>query len=57
MRKRRRTIAPERLLAYGVSEGWEPLCAFLEVPVPDLPFPRTNTTEEFRGERPQVFDT
>ena len=51
----RRTIAPERLLAYGVSEGWEPLCAFLEVPIPDTPFPRTNTSEEFRKNRPQIF--
>jgi hypothetical protein len=40
----RRTIAPERLLAYEVSQGWAPLCAFLEVPVPDTPFPRTITS-------------
>ncbi len=53
----RRTIAPERLLAYDVSQGWEPLCAFLGVPVPDAPFPRTNTTEAFRKARPSVFDT
>ncbi len=52
----RRTIAPERLLAYDVSQGWAPLCAFLGVPVPDAPFPRTNTTEEFREARPSVFD-
>ena len=52
----RRTIAPERLLAYDVSEGWAPLCAFLEVPVPDTAFPRTNTSAQFREERPQVFD-
>jgi hypothetical protein len=52
----RRSIAPERLLAFDVSEGWDPLCAFLEVPVPDIPFPRTNTSEEFRKDRPQVFD-
>ncbi len=52
----RRSIAPERLLAFDVSQGWEPLCAFLEVPVPDMPFPRTNTSEEFRKDRPQVFD-
>ena len=51
----RRTIAPERLLAIDVSQGWEPLCAFLEVPVPDVAFPRTNTGEEFREERPQIF--
>ena len=52
----RRTIAPERLLAYDVSQGWEPLCAFLEVPVPETPFPRTNTSEEFREKRPQIFE-
>lgn len=52
----RRTIAPERLLAYDVSEGWEPLCAFLDVPVPETSFPRTNTSEEFRGARPSIFD-
>jgi hypothetical protein len=43
-----RAIAPERLLTFDVAEGWEPLCAFLEVPVPDGPFPRTNSTEEFQ---------
>lgn len=43
-----RTIAPERLLTFDVAEGWEPLCAFLDVPVPDAPFPRTNSTAEFQ---------
>ncbi len=43
----RRTIVPERLLAYEVSQGWAPLCAFLEVPVPDEAFPFTNTTQQF----------
>jgi hypothetical protein len=43
----RRTIAPERLLEFEAAEGWEPLCAFLGVPVPDAPFPRTNSREEF----------
>ena len=53
----RRTIAPERLLAYDVAQGWGPLCAFLGVPVPDAAFPHTNTTAEFREARPSVFDT
>jgi hypothetical protein len=44
-------IAPERLLVYEVGQGWGPLCAFLGVPVPDAPFPRTNTTEEFVARR------
>lgn len=43
----RASIAPERLLVFDVTEGWEPLCAFLGVPVPDTPFPRTNSTEQF----------
>lgn len=42
-------FGPERLLVYEVSEGWEPLCAHLGVPVPDEPFPLSNTTEDFRA--------
>ena len=49
-------IPPGRLLVFDVAEGWEPLCRFLGVAVPDQPFPRVNSTEEFwpmvRGEKP-----
>jgi hypothetical protein len=48
-RRVRETIAPERLLIYEVAQGWEPLCAFLGVPVPDGPMPKVNTTEDFRA--------
>ena len=41
-------IAPERLLVYGASQGWAPLCEFLGVPAPDEPMPRVNTTDEFQ---------
>jgi hypothetical protein len=41
------TIPPERLLVFEAAHGWEPLCAFLGVPVPEEPFPRTNSREEF----------
>ena len=44
----RRTIAPDRLLVFNPAEGWEPLCDFLGLPVPDTPFPHVNSTEEFR---------
>jgi len=44
-----REFPPERLLVYEVKQGWEPLCKFLNVPVPDIPFPRANTTEEFQA--------
>lgn len=39
-------IAPERLLVYQVSEGWEPLCAFLNLPVPNTEFPHINSRDE-----------
>ncbi len=38
------TIDPARLLVFDVREGWAPLCRFLDVPVPDEPFPRLNDT-------------
>jgi hypothetical protein len=41
------TIPASQLLVYDVKEGWEPLCEFLDVPVPAEPFPRTNRREEF----------
>ena len=40
----RDTIDPGRLLLFDVREGWAPLCRFLEVPIPDEPFPRLNDT-------------
>jgi len=40
-------IAPERLLVYDVAAGWEPLCKFLNVPVPVATFPHTNTPDDF----------
>ena len=41
-------LAPEELLVYDVAEGWGPLCDFLGTPMPDEPFPNTNTTADFR---------
>ncbi|GAA2594577.1 sulfotransferase [Actinomadura fulvescens] len=38
----RTTIDAGRLLVFEVAQGWEPLCGFLGVPVPDEPFPRLN---------------
>ena len=40
-------VPKDRLLVFEVADGWEPLCAFLGVPVPDTPYPRENTREEF----------
>jgi Sulfotransferase domain len=41
------TVPPERLLVWEVADGWEPLCEFLELPVPDTPFPYLNDSKEF----------
>ncbi|KAI0513261.1 hypothetical protein F5B22DRAFT_611860 [Xylaria bambusicola] len=38
-----RSLVPrDQLLEMDLSDGWEPLCKFLGVPVPDEPFPRAN---------------
>ena len=44
-----RTIPPDRLLIYEPGQGWEPLCHFLDVPEPDTPYPKVNSTEEFQA--------
>jgi hypothetical protein len=41
------TVPAERLLVWSVSDGWEPLCEFLELPVPDTPFPYLNDSRVF----------
>ncbi|MFC4533890.1 sulfotransferase family protein [Sphaerisporangium dianthi] len=43
------TIPSDRLLVFEVSQGWEPLCGFLDVPVPAEPFPRVNDTADFQS--------
>jgi hypothetical protein len=39
-------LPPERLLVFSPKQGWKPLCSFLGVPVPDVPFPRVNSRDE-----------
>jgi len=41
------TIPSDQLLVFEAGDGWEPLCSFLGVPVPDGPYPRTNDRVEF----------
>lgn len=41
-------IPAERLLVFNVKEGWEPLCNFFGVDVPDTDFPRVNSRDETR---------
>ena len=41
------TVPAKRLLVYEASQGWEPLCQFLGVPVPGEAFPAQNSRAEF----------
>ncbi|MBK8958473.1 MAG: sulfotransferase family protein [Proteobacteria bacterium] len=47
-RKVRELAPPARLVEWQAGDGWAPLCKALGVPIPDLPFPHVNSTEEFR---------
>jgi hypothetical protein len=42
-------VPKERLLEWTAGDGWEPICERLGLPVPAEPFPKVNTTEEFRA--------
>ena len=44
----KRTVPTERLLVFSVKEGWEPLCNFLDVPIPEGPFPNTNDSAQMK---------
>ena len=41
----RQYVPADKLLIFQVKESWEPLCAFLNLPVPDRPFPHVNDRE------------
>jgi len=41
------TFKGDKLFVYNIGDGWDGLCRWLDVPIPDMPFPRTNNQEEF----------
>lgn len=45
--KVRDTIEADRLLVFTPTDGWDPLCRFLEVDVPAGDFPRSHARDEF----------
>ena len=47
-------VPKEKLLVFEVKDGWEPLCAFLNKPVPSTPFPRVNDTQEFIARKKRI---
>ena len=44
----RTRVPAENLLEFRIGDGWEPLCAFLGVPVPEAPFPFLNKRKSFQ---------
>jgi len=41
------TVDPDRLLVHKLGDGWEPLCKWLDLPVPNSDYPNGNTKAEF----------
>lgn len=41
------TIPPSQLLVFKVQDGWQPLCDFLDLPIPNTPFPNTHQRKKF----------
>lgn len=52
----KQSVPAHKLLVFDVKEGWEPLCAFLDVPVPDRPFPHLNDTTAFQERVTQIAE-
>lgn len=43
-----RVVPTDRLLVFRVRDGWEPLCRFLNKPIPQEPFPHVNDRGEMQ---------
>jgi hypothetical protein len=43
----RRDVPPQRLLEWRATDGWQPICGALGLPVLDLPFPWVNQRSEW----------
>jgi hypothetical protein len=46
-------VPAEKLLMFQAQDGWAPLCDFLGVPVPNTPYPRVNSREDW-GNRSSI---
>ena len=53
-------VPPERLLIWNIKDGWEPLCNFLDKPIPPKPIPHENKSGDknafFRSEKVTTKD-
>lgn len=46
------SVPAERLLVYRSGEGWDRLCGFLGLPIPQAPYPKVNSTADFNDQFP-----
>lgn len=46
----RRFASRDRVLEYRLESGWQPLCEFLNVPIPNTPFPKENERQAIESE-------
>ena len=50
------TVPQDRLLIHKLGDGWEPLCRFLDVPVPEMDYPSRNTKAEIQAKKSILSD-
>lgn len=53
----RQFVLSEQLLEFKISDGWGPLCSFLNVSVPDEAFPFKNKRKEFKEQIARMMNT
>lgn len=51
----RNTIPRDQLLEFNFGDGYEPLCKFLDLPVPEKPYPHQNTSANFNGLQEELW--
>ena len=42
-------VPEDRLLVWQIGDGWEPICEFMDLPVPTEPFPHVNESAGFEA--------
>lgn len=47
------TVPKKRLLQFDIRDGWEPLCEFLQKPIPQQSFPWLNERTAFMASEPE----